>query len=120
MRRGESSRDLTDEPLQCTVKGDKFLYGGEEFARLKIAGEGAVKTIDLVFSGSDEAKEGIYTIEKETLKICLNWEDVRVSLRSRIPFQGDQAPRTPQTFQTLPNAAIFPIRASRGIDSRQT
>lgn len=74
VRRGESSRDLADEPLQCTIKGDKFLYGGEEFARLKIGGEGAVRTIDLVFSGSDEAKEGVYVIEKESLKICLNWE----------------------------------------------
>jgi len=81
VRRGESSRDLADEPLQCMVKGDKFLYGDEEFATLKVAGEGAVKTIDLVFRGSDDAKEGIYSIEKETLKICLNWDEGGVKER---------------------------------------
>lgn len=101
IERGETDRNLADEPIQCTVKGDRFLYGGEEFATLKIVGEGPPKTIDMTFNGSKEAKEGIYLIEKETLKICLSWDEGGVKERPQEFSTKDQPGRRILEFRRV-------------------
>lgn len=54
------------------IKGDKLYYGGEEVARLTIDATANPPSIDMAFRNPDRAYEGVYSIEKDTLKICLN------------------------------------------------
>jgi uncharacterized protein (TIGR03067 family) len=54
------------------IKGDKVYYGGEEALRLAPDSSTSPKIIDLKFRDPDRVYEGVYVIEMDTLKICLN------------------------------------------------
>jgi uncharacterized protein (TIGR03067 family) len=54
------------------IKGDKVLYGGSELATLVLDNETTPKCIDLNFQERKRVYEGIYAIEEDTLKICVN------------------------------------------------
>src|SRR5262249_31240823 len=60
-----------NEP-RWVIKGDKVFYGGQEAARLAPDPATTPRTIDLKFRDPDRVYEGIYVVEKDTLKICLN------------------------------------------------
>jgi uncharacterized protein (TIGR03067 family) len=54
------------------IKGDKVSYGGQELAVLKTDASATPKIIDLAFRDPKKVYEGIYAVDKDTLKICLN------------------------------------------------
>lgn len=69
---GESADPLGGNSPRWVVKGDKVLYGGEEIAKLTADPTTNPRVIDLKFGKPDRVYEGIYAVEKDTLKICLN------------------------------------------------
>lgn len=64
--------ELPDTAFWWFIKGDKVLYGGAELATLTIDSQTSPKCIDVKFRGPKRVLEGIYSIEGDTLKICVN------------------------------------------------
>jgi uncharacterized protein (TIGR03067 family) len=64
--------ELPDNAYWWFIKGDKVLYGGSELAALTIDAETSPRCIDLAFRDPKRVFEGIYAIEDDTLKICVN------------------------------------------------
>lgn len=56
----------------CVIKGDRLIYGGQEVARLTADPSTSPRVIDLKMRDPDRVYEGIYTVVKDTLKVCLN------------------------------------------------
>ncbi|HVS38870.1 MAG TPA: PDZ domain-containing protein, partial [Gemmataceae bacterium] len=54
------------------IQGTKVRYAGDELASLSADPKASPPSIDLTFSDSKKTYEGIYSIDKDTLKICLN------------------------------------------------
>jgi uncharacterized protein (TIGR03067 family) len=54
------------------IKDNKISYGGEEIIQLTADPSTTPRVIDLKFRDPDSTYEGIYTVEKDTLKVCLN------------------------------------------------
>jgi uncharacterized protein (TIGR03067 family) len=69
---GESHAPLGGGEPRWVVKGDKILYGGEEIIKLTADPAANPKVVDLKFKDPDRTYEGIYVIEKDTLKVCVN------------------------------------------------
>jgi uncharacterized protein (TIGR03067 family) len=63
---------LPDPRPVLVIKGDKLIYGGEEIAHVAADPATDPKVIDLKFASPERVYEGIYSIEKDTLKVCLN------------------------------------------------
>ena len=63
---------LPDPRPALVIQGDKVLYGGQEIAQLTADPAANPRVIDLKFAKLDRSYEGIYSIEKDTLKVCLN------------------------------------------------
>jgi uncharacterized protein (TIGR03067 family) len=63
--------NLPEPRPALVIRGDKVLYGGEEIARLTADAAATPKIVDLRFA-ADKVYEGVYTIEKEALKVALN------------------------------------------------
>jgi len=64
--------DLPDARPALVIKADKLLHGGHEIARLTTDPAADPKVIDLKFDKPERTYEGIYSLEKDTLKLCLN------------------------------------------------
>jgi len=62
------------------IVGDTVLYGGRPLARLTADASASPKIIDLKF-GLDRVFEGVYAVEKDTLKVCVNKETGSVKNR---------------------------------------
>lgn len=58
--------------VRWVIKKDKVFYGGKEIAGLKVDNSTSPRIMDLKFSDPERVYEGIYSVEKNTLKICLN------------------------------------------------
>jgi uncharacterized protein (TIGR03067 family) len=69
---GQSRDPLGGGEPRWVIKGDKVFYGGEEALQLVPDPDISPKVIDVKFRDPDRVYEGIYVIEKDTLKICLN------------------------------------------------
>lgn len=54
------------------VKGDKVFYGGEEVIQLAADPSTSPRVIDLKFRDPERVYEGIYEVEKDTLKVCVH------------------------------------------------
>jgi uncharacterized protein (TIGR03067 family) len=65
-------RDPIGGEPRWIIKGDKVFYAGEELARLAADPSTTPKVIDLKMKDPERVYEGIYAIEKDTLKVCLN------------------------------------------------
>jgi uncharacterized protein (TIGR03067 family) len=63
---------LPDPRPALVIKGDKVLHGGTEIARLTADPAADPKVIDLQFATPDRTYEGIYALDKDTLRVCLN------------------------------------------------
>ncbi len=69
---GESV-DLRKSLPRLVIKDNKIQYGGEEFATVTADATTTPKILDLSFPKPEKrAYEAIYSIEKNTLKICIN------------------------------------------------
>jgi len=63
---------LPTPPPTLVIKEDRLLYGGEEIARIFTDATTNPKVIDLRFPNPERVYEGVYAVEEDTLKICLN------------------------------------------------
>lgn len=54
------------------IVGDKFRYGGEDLASISAEPDATPKAIDLRFHATMRVYEGVYAIEGDSLKVCLN------------------------------------------------
>lgn len=61
-----------EEDVRLLIQGDKVLYGNEPLAALACYPASTPKGIDLAFEEPKALYEGIYMIEEDQLKICLN------------------------------------------------
>ncbi|MBI3409272.1 MAG: TIGR03067 domain-containing protein [Planctomycetes bacterium] len=64
--------DLPQSPPWLIIEKDKVLYGGGELATLTVDPRTTPKIIDLTFQDPKRVYEGIYTVDGETLKMCVN------------------------------------------------
>ena len=64
--------DLPDSKPALVIKGDKVLHGGQEIARLTADPAADPKVIDLKFDKPDRTYEGVYSLDKDILTVCLN------------------------------------------------
>ncbi|HJZ91478.1 MAG TPA: TIGR03067 domain-containing protein [Gemmataceae bacterium] len=67
----------TNDPVgggqpRWVVKGDTVYYGGEAIIRFTADPSTTPLIIDLRFRDPDRVYEGVYAVEKDTLKVCLN------------------------------------------------
>ena len=69
---GKGQAPVGGSSPRWVVKGDKVLYGGEEAITLAADPATDPKALDLKLSGPDRMYEGIYSVEKDTLKVCVN------------------------------------------------
>jgi uncharacterized protein (TIGR03067 family) len=72
---GESREPIGGGEPRWMVKEDAIHYGGTEIARLKADPSTTPKVIDLAFKEPERKYEGVYSVEKDTLSICLNRRD---------------------------------------------
>jgi len=72
-REGEV-REFSDRAPHWVVQGDKVLYGGEELATIAPDAATTPKCLDFVFHRPKSENEGIYAIDGDKLKICINWQ----------------------------------------------
>jgi uncharacterized protein (TIGR03067 family) len=54
------------------IKGDKVFFGSEEIIRITTDPKTSPRIIDLQFRDPERVYEGIYVVEKDKLKICVN------------------------------------------------
>jgi uncharacterized protein (TIGR03067 family) len=78
---GGEERDLGTTRVRWVIKGDKVLYGGEEWAVLAADPKATPKTFDLTLADGKKTFEGVYSVEDDTLKICLNGQSGGVKER---------------------------------------
>jgi uncharacterized protein (TIGR03067 family) len=67
-----TATDPIGGPVKWVIKDNKVLYGGAEIATLTVDSTTSPRIIDLKFKDPEKVYEGIYSVEKSTLKICLN------------------------------------------------
>jgi uncharacterized protein (TIGR03067 family) len=63
---------LPPKPPRWVVRGDKVLYAGKPLAALVIDPATTPPSIDLGFLKPKRTYEGVYSLEDDTLKICVN------------------------------------------------
>jgi uncharacterized protein (TIGR03067 family) len=66
------TRDVSDQPLEWVIKGNKVLWGGEDLAELTVDGATTPWSIDVTFLDPRKVNEGVCSVEGDTLKICIN------------------------------------------------
>src|SRR5262245_47034768 len=54
------------------IEGDRVLYGKEMIARVSADAATSPKVIDLRFNQPERVYEGVYTVEADSMKVCLN------------------------------------------------
>ena len=69
---GKTSDPVGGGQPRWIVKGDTVSYGGEEIIRFTADPSTSPRVIDLKFRDPESVFEGIYVVEKDTLKVCLN------------------------------------------------
>ena len=77
----EKSGEFYDSSYWWIIQGDKVFYGGKELAKLTIDPKTTPRCIDLAFQDPERVFEGIYTLDGDTLKICVNRHTGGVSER---------------------------------------
>jgi uncharacterized protein (TIGR03067 family) len=69
---GKAANPVGGGRPRVVIKGDTVYYGGEAIIRLTADPSTSPRVIDLKFRDPDRVYEGVYVIEKDTLKVCLN------------------------------------------------
>lgn len=68
---GEAT-DYSARPFRWVIKGTTVRYGGKPLAELTADPAASPKTIDLTFLTPKRTYEGVYAVDGDTLKICVN------------------------------------------------
>jgi uncharacterized protein (TIGR03067 family) len=69
---GKSSDPVGGGQPRWIVKGDAVSYGGAEILRFTADPSTSPRVIDLKFRDPENVYEGVYAVEKDALKVCLN------------------------------------------------
>jgi uncharacterized protein (TIGR03067 family) len=64
--------DLLDFHPRWIIKGNKILYAGSDLATLTIDESTTPKCFDMAYVKQKKSFEGIYSIDGDTLKVCVN------------------------------------------------
>jgi uncharacterized protein (TIGR03067 family) len=64
--------EFPEKPLRWVIKGNQIRYAGKPLAELTLAPATTPKNFDLTFLKPKRTCEGIYVIEGDTLKVCVN------------------------------------------------
>jgi uncharacterized protein (TIGR03067 family) len=72
VERDGKAEDLGDDPPRWVFKGNRVLYAGDELAAVTLGAGSTPKTIDLAWARPKRDYEGIYTLDGDTLRICVN------------------------------------------------
>jgi len=72
VERDGNAQEFSDRPLQWVIKGNKVLWGGEDLAELTVDGSTTPWSIDVGFLSPKKVHEGVCSVDKDTLKICIN------------------------------------------------
>jgi uncharacterized protein (TIGR03067 family) len=113
----------TNDPLgggqpRWVIKDNKILYGGEEIIQFTTDPSTTPRIIDLKFSAPERVYEGIYVVEKDKLKVCLNKRTEGVKDRPGTFSTKDQADWVLLVFEhekAAPAKATEGLRAYAGI-----
>lgn len=71
----ELSKDkltFSDRPPVWSIKGNKVFYGGKQLATLTLHDTVKPRSIDVTFSETKKVYEGVYSVEKDMFKLCVN------------------------------------------------
>ena len=77
---GEST-EFPENPPRWVIKENKVRYAGADLAQMTLDASTTPKTIDLAFLKPRRVLEGIYGVEGDTLKVCVNRETEGVKER---------------------------------------
>jgi len=85
------------------IQGDQIRYGGEPFATLKLDAKATPPAIDLTLAKTKATLEGIYAVEGDKLRICVN-------------KQADGVKERPEKFSTKdrPDFRLFALERVKG------
>jgi uncharacterized protein (TIGR03067 family) len=88
-----------EEEVRLVIQGEKVLYGDQTLAVATLYPDSTPKGIDLAFEEPKTQYEGIYAVEEDRLRICLNTRTMGVKER-------------PSEFSTKekPNLRIFTLQ----------
>jgi uncharacterized protein (TIGR03067 family) len=107
--------ELPEAKPCLVIQGDKVRHGGQEVARLTADPAAEPKLIDLQFAGPERTYEGVYLVEKDTLKLCLNGQAAGVKERpTGFALDGHPAWRR-LTFERIKPADATPGPAFVGL-----
>jgi len=105
--KGEQRPPLGGGEPRLVFDGSKVLYDGEEIASVTADPRSTPKIIDLTFSDPKRTMEGIYTVEKDTLRVCIN-------------IHTDGVKERPQDFSTAdkenPRVLVFQREMAEAAD----
>ncbi len=76
-----TAHDVSDRPLEWVIKGNKVLWGGEDLAELTVDGSTTPWSIDVAFLNPKKVQEGVCSVDKDTLKICISQQEGGVKER---------------------------------------
>jgi uncharacterized protein (TIGR03067 family) len=108
------ARDLTEKPPRWVIKENKVLYGGSELATLSIVdGTAAPKSVDLMLLPSKRTLEGVFAVDKDTLKICVNSQTEGVKER---PLNFDTQGRTDRRLLIFKRETAKDVDPNEGLD----
>lgn len=97
------------------IKESKVLYGQEELATLVVDGGVTPKTIDLQFLSPAKTYEAIYSVDAETLRICVNNTTDGVKQRPAELTTKDQPSFRLLTFKRAAADDVGPVRGFVGM-----
>src|SRR5947209_4906685 len=66
------TREIGDNPPHWVIKGGKVHYAGDLLAELTIHAGDSPRGIDLAWVKPKRVYEGVFTLDGDTLKICVN------------------------------------------------
>jgi uncharacterized protein (TIGR03067 family) len=66
------SEEVSGKPPVWIIRDDKVLYGGEELATLTVDPATSPRSVDLSFAKPKRVVEGIYALDGDKLKLCVN------------------------------------------------
>jgi uncharacterized protein (TIGR03067 family) len=69
---GKSSDPFGGGQPRWVIKGTSVSYSGEEIIKFTVDESTSPRIIDLKFRDPERVYEGVYVVEKNTLKVCLN------------------------------------------------
>jgi uncharacterized protein (TIGR03067 family) len=65
-------REIPEPPPRWVIKGDKVLYAGGPLADLTLDTMTTPRSVDLHFLKPKKVLEGVYSLDGDTLKVCVN------------------------------------------------